>query len=224
MTSSTTRLLAFVATATVLAGCGTNARLTSAPHAASSLQAQAKKVAPAPILKEDPNDPTHAAMNAIVKDVLGGMFASLLQDTDTNKDGAISRDEYAANHSNDAAWLFQATFDTNRDGTITQAEYDAAMATGAPVDAYHHFTESTMEKAITPYMADKNFNAQKLRTYMTTDLGLTADWPQIFKLMTALDLNKDGKVLSGPGEGPAFMLTFARAQMQHALSMPVSAL
>lgn len=218
MTSTNTRLLALAAAAAMLVGCGRSVSPMAARQVASATTAQSVA---ASLLKDDPD---HQQMNAIVKGVLDGMYASLLQTADTNHDGAVSRDEYAKNHTNDASWLFQATFDENRDGVITQAEYDKAMASGQPVELYHKFTEDQMEKAIAPYVADKKFTAQEIRTYMTTDLGLTGDWPQIFKIMSKLDLNKDGSVLSGPGEGSAFLLFFAQAQMQHALSLPVSPL
>jgi hypothetical protein len=210
----TTRLLALVVLGATLAGCGTTARGVFTPRVAAQAVAQAKKSP----LKDDSD---HAQMNAIVKSVLDGMFAELVQTSDENKDGAVSRDEYAKGRSNDAAWLFQATFDENRDGVITKAEFDKAMATGAPVEAYHKFTEEAMDKAITPYMKDKNFDQPKVRSYLTRDLGLTADFLQLFGLMDKLDLNKDGKVLSAPGEGPAFLLTFAKPQMQKAVGLAV---
>lgn len=210
----TTRLLALVVLGATLAGCGVSPRGLVAPKVSAQAAAQAKK---SPL--KDESD--HAQMNAIVKGVLGGMFGELVANSDANKDGAVSRDEYATGRSNEAAWLFQATFDENRDGNITAAEFDKAMATGAPIEAYHKFTEEAMDKAITPYMKDKNFDQQKVRSYLTRDLGLTADFLQLFALMDKLDLNKDGKVLSAAGEGPAFLLTFARPQMQKATGLAV---
>lgn len=222
MMTSLHRLAALAGVAALLTACGTAPRTGIAAPAKGAMAAQSAALSlAAKALKDDPNDPTHQKMNAIVKDVLTGYYAQLLQTADTNHDGAVSRDEYAAGHSQDASWLFQATFDENRDGIITQAEWDKAMATDAPVDQYHHFTESQMEKAIAPYMADKQFTSAELRTYLVSDLGLHGDWPQIFKLLAKLDLNKDGKLLDAPGEGPAFMLTFARQQMEKALGLPV---
>lgn len=210
----TTRLIAIIALGATLTGCGTAARGVVTPRVGAQAVAQAK-TSP---LKDDSD---HAQMNAIVKSVLDGMYAELLATSDANKDGAVSRDEYAKGRSNEAAWLFQATFDENRDGVITKGEFDKAMATGAPVEAYHKFTEEAMDKAITPYLKDKNFDQPKVRTYLTRDLGLTADFMQLFALMDKLDLNKDGKALSAPGEGPAFLLTFAKPQMQRAVGLQV---
>ena len=47
-----------------------------------------------------------------------------MQDADTNKDGAISHDEFTAAHQKMADEMF-AKMDTNKDGKIDQAERDA---------------------------------------------------------------------------------------------------
>ena len=210
MPVATPRLLAAATIAALLAGCG------AAPHA----------IAPRPLSLASTlatrDDSDHAAMNKIMRDVLTGMYAEVAATADKNHDGAVSKDEYALGRSADAVGLFFANFDGNKDGNVTEAEATQALATDAPVEAYHHFTEEQMEKAIDPYMADKNFNAQDLRSYLTKDLGLTGDWPQIFKLMDKLDLNKNGKLLDAKGEGPAFMLTFARAQLQKAVGLKLT--
>lgn len=47
-----------------------------------------------------------------------------MQDADTNNDGAISRDEFNAQHQKMADEMF-AKMDTNKDGKIDQAEREA---------------------------------------------------------------------------------------------------
>ncbi len=49
------------------------------------------------------------------------------QDSDTNKDGVISRDEFMASHQTRAEKMFNM-MDTNHDGKIDQAERDAMKA------------------------------------------------------------------------------------------------
>lgn len=218
------RLLVLAASTAILAGCGTHVTPTALPVSAAASQAKALAASTsllASIDKEEPDNPVHQAMNKIVADVLSGMFAQLLQSADADHNGAISLDEYAKGHSADAAQLFK-TFDANNDGVVNADEYAAAAASDAMVTRYHHFTEEAMEKAIAPYTADKAFTSQELRTYMVNDLGLHGDWPMIFKLLKKLDLNNDGKLLNSTGEGPAFMLTFARQQMQHALGLALT--
>ena len=200
------RLLALATLTAVLAGCGT------APHGVALRPASASSTM---ALRDDSD---HAQMNAIMRGTLTDMFAQV----DANQDGVVGKAEYGQGRSADAVALFFGSFDTNKDGNVTKAEYDQVMTTDTAVEAYHHFTEEQMEKAIDPYMADKNFNAQDLRSYLTKDLGLTGDWPQIFKLMDKMDLNKNGKLLDSKGEGPAFMLTFAKAQLQKATGLKVT--
>ncbi len=50
-----------------------------------------------------------------------------MQDADTNKDGAISRDEFMSSHQAMADKMF-AKMDANKDGKIDQAERDAMKA------------------------------------------------------------------------------------------------
>lgn len=50
-----------------------------------------------------------------------------MQDSDTNKDGAISRDEFMSARQTRAEQHF-AKMDTNKDGKIGQAELDAMKA------------------------------------------------------------------------------------------------
>jgi hypothetical protein len=47
-----------------------------------------------------------------------------MQDADTNKDGAISKDEFMAQHQKMADKMF-GKMDANKDGKIDQAERDA---------------------------------------------------------------------------------------------------
>jgi hypothetical protein len=162
----------------------------------------------------------HQQMNAIVRGTLTEYQGFAFEQLDANHDGAISKAEYGRSLASDAVALFFKSFDGNKDGTVTSVEYACGLKTDDAVEAYHHFTEERMSKAIKPYMADKNFEASELRDYITKDLGQSADWPQIFELMDKLDLNKDDKLISGPGEGPAFMLTFAKPQLQQALGVP----
>lgn len=191
-----------------LVGCGAQTQsLTGTRMPAASLVAA------------DESD--HQQMNAIMRATLSEYQGFLFDTVDANHDGAVSKTEYAGGRAKESVSLFFANFDGNKDGSVSAAEYATALKTDAPVEAYHHYTEELMSKAIKPYMADKNFEPAELREYLTHDLGLTADWPQIFQLVDKLDLNKDEKLLSGPGEGPAFMLTFAKPQLQGALGMPV---
>jgi hypothetical protein len=192
-----------------LVGCGTQPQaLTGARVATTSALAV-----------RDESD--HAQMNAIVRATLTDHQAFLFATVDANKDGAVSKSEYTGNgRANDAVTLFFNTFDADKNGAVTAPEYAGALKTDAPVEAYHHFTEERMGKAVKPYLADKNFEAEELRTYLVNDLDQTADWPFIFRLMDELDLNKDEKLLSGPGEGSAFVLKFAAPTLQLALGMP----
>jgi Ca2+-binding EF-hand superfamily protein len=50
-----------------------------------------------------------------------------MMDNDTNKDGAISRDEFMSGHQARADEMF-AKMDANKDGKIDQAERDAMKA------------------------------------------------------------------------------------------------
>jgi len=50
-----------------------------------------------------------------------------LQDADTNKDGAVSRDEFMSSHQAMADKMF-TKMDANKDGKIDQAERDAMKA------------------------------------------------------------------------------------------------
>jgi Ca2+-binding EF-hand superfamily protein len=50
-----------------------------------------------------------------------------MQDSDTNKDGAISRDEFMSSHQARADKMF-AKMDANKDGKVDQAERDAMKA------------------------------------------------------------------------------------------------
>ncbi|MNL55744.1 hypothetical protein D3C87_1791760 [compost metagenome] len=79
-----------------------------------------------------------------------------------------------------------------------------------------------MGKAIAPYTADKDFDFMELREYLTKDLGLTGDFPFVSRLFAKCDLNEDEKLLSAKGEGPAFLLLFARPQLELALGLSVS--
>jgi EF hand len=50
-----------------------------------------------------------------------------MMDSDTNKDGAISRDEFMSGHQARADKMF-AKMDANKDGKVDQAERDAMKA------------------------------------------------------------------------------------------------
>lgn len=199
--------------ALALTGCGANPTGARAAvrTAASSVQA----------LDAD-HDATHKALNAIVKGVLQSHMPFLLANADGNHDGAIAEAEYGQGRSKEASALFFAQFDTNKDHAVTEAEFAQALAADAPVEAYHHFVEESMSKAIQPYVSDKDFDASELRDYMSEAIALTVDFPLLFQLMDKLDLNQDGKLLNFKGEGPAFVLTFAQPQLQQALGMPTS--
>lgn len=220
------RTVAAVALAvSTLAGCGVSA-VTGANTKLSGISAQGKAtklVSPFGTgTKDADHDVVHAKLNAIVADVLKGQFATLLTDgTDKNKDGAITKAEYAAQHAAKVGDVFFAQFDGDKNGTVTGAEYDAALKGTAAVEAYHHVTEEAMVAAIQPYNSDKDFQVDELRPYMSS-IGLTGDWPLIFQIFGELDLNADEKLLSAKGEGPAFLLYFARPQLQHELGLPVS--
>lgn len=202
-------LAAALAVAT-LAGCGAQPQaLTSARVPASSLQ-----------VKGDDHDVTHAKLNAIVRTVLGEHQTFVFSTLDANKNRAISKSEYAKGRAADAVELFFKTFDGNADGAVSVSEYSAGLKGDVAVEAYHHLTEARMSAAIKPYAADKAFEAEELRDYMTKDLGMTADWPFIYQILAEIDLNGDDMVLNSPGEGPAFLLKFARPQLQQALDMP----
>ncbi len=50
-----------------------------------------------------------------------------MQDSDANKDGVISRDEFMTQHQAHADKMF-AKLDANKDGKVDQAEHDAMKA------------------------------------------------------------------------------------------------
>lgn len=201
------RLLA-VALVAALAGCGVNPQGAVTRSSASTLRAQ------------DDHDVTHAKLNAIVKTVLTEQLPYLLANADADRNGAISGTEYAADRDAEVSALFLAQFDGNRDGQVVAMEYNKALTATDSVEAYHHLTEERMSKAIAPYAQDKDFDLTELRDYMTRDLGLTADWPLLARIFGEIDLNQDDKLLSAKGEGPAFLLKFARPQLQRALALP----
>lgn len=193
----------------LLAGCGLS---PSVPTTVSASQA---------VRAADESD--HAQVNLRIKDVLTRQWAFLLSTADANHDGAIAAGEYAGRDA-EVSRLFLANFDANQDGTVTAAEYQAALAGTKAVEAYHHLAEARMEAAIEPYMADKDFDLGEMREYMTKSLGLTGDWPYLAKVFAAMDLNQDDKLLSGPGEGSAFVLMFVKQQLERSLKMPASKL
>ncbi len=205
--TKTSRVLT-VALAAVLAGCGVAPQGTVRPSSVQSLRAQ------------DDHDVTHAKLNAIVKTVLGEQLPYLMTNADADRNGAIQRAEYAPGRDAAMVDLFMAQFDGNRDGQVVAPEYQRALAATESVEAYHHVVEERMSAAIKPYAADKDFDLTELRDYMTRDLGLTADWPLLARIFAELDLNQDEKLLSAKGEGPAFLLKFARPQLQRALALP----
>lgn len=206
-------LAAALAVAT-LAGCGAQPQaLTSARVPASAVKAFG-----------DDHDVTHAKLNAIVRTVLGEHQAFVFSALDANKNRTVNKAEYAKGRAADAVELFFKTFDGNADGAVSGDEYAAAMKGDVAVEAYHHLTEARMSAAIKPYASDKAFEAEELRDYMTKDLGMTADWPFIYQILAEIDLNGDDKVLNSPGEGPAFLLKFAKPQLQQALGMPTGLL
>lgn len=202
------RTLALGAALVLSAGCG----LTPTVPVASPLTSATVRAA-------DESD--HAQMNALVRSVLVEQWPVLMEQADANHDGAIARSEYLAGRDEERTALFLAQFDPDQDATVTGAEYQAALQPVAAVEAYHHFTEERMGRAITGYMADKEFSFTDLRAYLTHDLGLRGDFQLVGAIFSELDLNEDGKLLSAKGEGPAFMLKFARPQLQHDLALPV---
>jgi hypothetical protein len=202
-------IAAAVATVT-LAGCGTQPQSLAGARVPASVKAKA-----------DDHDVTHAKLNAIVKATLVEHKAFVFGGVDGNRDGKVTKSEYAQDRQADAVNQFFASFDGNGDGAVTATEYDAGLKGEAAIEAYHHLTEARMGAAIKPYTADKSFEAEELRDYMTKDLGMTADWPFIYQILAEIDLNGDDKVLNSPGEGPAFLLKFAKPQLQQALGMPV---
>lgn len=206
MTTSS-RVLA-VALAAMLAGCGVAPQGTVRMSSVSTLRAQ------------DDHAVTHAKLNALVKTVLTEQLPFLLANADADRNGAIQRAEYAPGRDAAMVDLFMTQFDANRDGQVVALEYDRALAATESVEAYHHVVEERMSKAIAPYAQDKDFDFTELREYMTRSLGLTADWPLLARIFAELDLNQDEKLLSGKGEGPAFLLKFARPQLQRALALP----
>lgn len=171
---------------------------------------------------DNDHDVIHAKLNAIVKGVLSGQMSHLLSTADANRDGAIAQAEYAADHAADVVTTFMAQFDGNKDGKVTAAEHAAALQGTEAVEAYHHLVEERMGKAIAPYTADKEFDYMELRDYLTKGLGLTGDFPFVTRLFAKCDLNEDEKLLSAKGEGPAFLLLFARPQLEGALGLPLS--
>lgn len=197
-----------VALVAVLAGCGVAPQGTVRPGSVSTLRAQ------------DDHAVTHAKLNAIVKTVLTEQLPYLLTQADADRNGAIQRSEYAPGRDAAVTDMFMTQFDGNRDGQVATFEYHQALAATDSIEAYHHLVEERMSKAIKPYAQDKDFDFTELRDYMTRDLGLTADWPLLAKIFAELDLNQDEKLLSGKGEGPAFLLKFARPQLQRALALP----
>ncbi|HEY9854964.1 MAG TPA: hypothetical protein V6D05_04440, partial [Stenomitos sp.] len=147
----------------------------------------------------------------------------LLANADADHNGAISSAEYAPGRDGAMTSLFMTQFDANRDGQVAPIEYNKALTATDSIEAYHHVVEERMSKAVEPYVADKEFDLTELRDYMTRGLGLTADWPLLARIFGELDLNQDDKLLSAKGEGPAFLLYFARPQLQRALALPPDA-
>lgn len=168
------------------------------------------------------HDVIHAKLNAIVKGVLGTQMSQLLSTADANRDGAITQAEYAAGRADDVVAAFMTHFDGNRDGRVVPTEHAAALAGTEAVEAYHHLLEERMGKAIAPYTADKDFDFMELREYLTKGLGLTGDFPFVSRLFAKCDLNEDEKLLSAKGEGPAFLLLFARPQLEGVLGLQVN--
>ena len=197
-----------------LVGCGAQPQaLTGARVATTAMQAL-----------DDDHDVTHAKLNAIVRTVLVEHQAFVFGALDANRNGGVTKAEYAKGRGADAVEAFFTSFDGNGDGAVTPAEYAAGLKGDAAVETYHHLTEARMSAAIKPYASDKAFEAEELRDYMTQDLGMTADWPFIYQILGEIDLNGDDKVLNSPGEGPAFLLKFAKPQLQQALGMPTGLL
>lgn len=209
MTKSS-RVLA-VALAALLAGCGVAPQGTVRPSSAPTLRAQ------------DDHDVTHAKLNAIVQTVLAEQLPYLLEHADADRNGAISRAEYGLDRDAAVVALFMTRFDANHDGQVAAGEYRQALTATDSVEAYHHVVEERMSQAVAPYVQDQDFDFTELRDYMTHGLGLTADWPLLARIFAELDLNQDEKLLSGKGEGPAFLLKFARPQLQRALALPPDA-
>lgn len=197
-----------VAIACILTGCGLSPNGAIAPQSTSTHKAT------------DESD--HTQMNAIVKGVLDGQFKAVVADADANSDGSLSQAEYAKGHDAELTTLFMAQFDGNKDGQVTAAEYKAALKGTAAIEAYHHLTEARMEKAVARVAGQGGFGFAQMRTYLTQELGSSGDFLLISKLMGRVDLNKDGKVFSDPKEGPAFMILFAQAQLEHVLGLPLS--
>ncbi|MBO9540873.1 hypothetical protein J7643_09805 [bacterium] len=171
---------------------------------------------------DNDHDVTHAKLNAIVKRVLSEQMSQLLATVDQNRDGAIATAEYAAGRPADVVELFVTHFDGNKDGKVTPAEHAAGLQKLETIEAYHHLVEQRMGKAIAPYTADKDFDYMELREYLTKDLGLTGDFPFVTRLFAKCDLNEDEKLLSAKGEGPVFLLLFARPQLEGALGLTVN--
>lgn len=164
----------------------------------------------------------HAQMNAIVKHVLDGQFKAVLATSDANKDRALSQAEYGKGHDAELTTLFMSQFDANKDGKVLEAEYKTALKGAAAVEAYHHLTEARMGRAVKRVAGQGDFGFSQMRAYLTQELGSSGDFLLISKLMGKVDLNGDGKVFSDPKEGPAFMLFFAQAQLEHDLGLPLS--
>lgn len=201
---------AFLAVAILctMTGCGLSPNGAIAPQSVGTQKAA------------DESD--HAQMNAIVKGVLDGQFKAVVATSDANRDGALSQAEYAKGHDAELTTLFMTQFDGNKDGKVTAAEYKAALKGTTAVEAYHHLTEARMEQSVTKVAGQGDFGFSQMRTYLTQELGSSGDFLLISKLMGRVDLNGDGKVFSDPKEGPAFMILFAQAQLEHALGLPLS--
>ncbi len=202
--------LAMAIATIVTAGCGTS----SDPVLGSS---QGTSVVSASAI----DDPTQdAELGLAAKVVLQEQWSFLMANADTNHDGAISRSEYAAGHSQRLVQLFFSQFDSNGDGVVTAGEYQAALASGKAVPIYILLGVQAMDTAIKPFLADGRFDPSELHTYLAADLHVSSDWPLITRLMQKLDLNHDGLIWTGPGEAHAFQVEFLRPQLEVTLGMP----
>lgn len=195
----TTRALGWGLSVAMLAGCGAIAPLPTTAPATYAALAHAK----APDVS--------APVAAVLAEQGQALFAQAR---------TVTLADYAKQHTADAAKVF-ANCDANHDGRVEAAEYKQATASSAVLRAYADFLQAQLAAQTKPYAGDGNFQLQELRPYMV-DIGVRGDWPLIMKLTKALDLNHDGKLMDSPSERDAFLSTFARPQLEHALGLPIT--